>query len=420
MNIGFNKKITSHLKKNLFLQFMFCFSAFLAVFLFSCTENTSAELKRENLFSLSYGVFEDDLNLFNLTASHTNNNDTQIFMKEGLFYISNSGAKKVLKLSSFGDLLTIFYNPEANPKPSFIQENEKTFSNTATRTAIEYYFNRPSLITVTDSKNIFVVDTLTEDRIEYDHEENLALKDLILSFNEKGEFVDFIGQEGTGGTPFPSIERIYSNNLGEIIVVCRTQKSLKVYWYNSMGVLLYKAPFFFNALPNPYTGEINFFATIDKIIPDYNDQKLYVKIDYYIKEIDSATKASAGIKYDRSSLYFLNIKTGRYESHIDIEPYEGEEIVSGQNIKFTKVYEMLGITQDNHCYFITPQNGGYAIAILDIKSKKIYRRNLSVNLDEMVYNVFNLSQDGIISAILAEDGKANIVWWRTDLTAQSK
>lgn len=416
--VNLSASIKSIRKKIIYFS-LFSFAAPVLFFL-SCGNDGTQELTRENLFSLSYGAFEDNINLFNLTSAQTNNNDTQIFMKEGIFYISNSGSKKILKLTSFGDLLSIHYNPDVNPVPSFAEKEEKSTAGTATKSAVKYPFNRPGLITITDSKNTFVVDTLPEERVEYDHEENLALRDVILKFNESGEFEDFIGQEGVDGTPFPAIERIYCNNAGDIIAVCRTQKSLKVYWYNSAGVLLYKAPFFFNALPHPYDSETKFFATVDKIVPDYGEQKLYVKIDYYIKETDPATKVSVGIRYDRSSLYFLNIKTGKYENNIDIASYEGEEINGGRVVKFKKIYEMLGITENHHCYLITPQSGGYALEILDMKNYKVYRRNLQVNFDEMVYNVFNLSKDGIISAILAEDRKANIVWWRAGLITERK
>lgn len=380
--------------------------------LFSCKQETPSELEREEKFSLNYGLFENELNLFNLNSSYPRP-DTQILMKDGIFYIVNSGGQKILKLSSFGDLLIFFYNQDTNMEPAFIKKNADDVKAT-TRGTVKYPFNHPALITVTSSKQLFVVDSVVDEKIEYDHEENLALRDIILHFDENGNFLDYLGQEGPGGTPFPSIEGIYTNSSNDIIVVCRTQSSLKIYWYNSLGDLLYKIPIFFNAVPSPYDTENKIFSSIDKIMPDFNDLYLYIKIDYYIEEKDAATKANLGVSYDKSCLYFLNIKTGKYDKKSDIDAYEETEISGGTSSSFKKVYEMIGITENDWCYLLTPTNKGYALEIMDLKSQRKYKRDLIVSSGEMFYNTFHVSSKGIISALLAKDDKALIVWWRGD------
>ncbi|UTC62147.1 hypothetical protein E4O05_11620 [Treponema sp. OMZ 787] len=382
------------------------------VLIFGCRRETPLELEREEKFSLDYGLFENELNLFNLNSTYSRP-DTQILMKEGIFYIVNSGGQKILKLSSFGDLLTFFYNPDTNMEPSFMKKDPQDVK-AATRAAIKYPFNHPALLTVNSSKGLFVVDSVLDERIEYDHEENLALRDIILYFDENGNFIDYLGQEGFGGTPFPSIEGIHTNSFNDIIVVCRTQTSLKIYWYNKKGDLLYKIPIFFNAIPNPYEGSDKIFSSIDKIIPDFDDLYLYIKIDYYLEERDAATKANLGVTYDKSCLYFLNIKTGKYDKKTDIDAYEGTEAAGNENITFKKVYDLIGITENNWCYLLTPTSKGYALEIMNLKSQKKYKKDLIVSSGEMFYNTFHVSSKGIISALLARDDKALIVWWRAD------
>ena len=56
--------------------------------LFGCRRETPLELEREEKFSLNYGLFENELNLFNLNSTYSRP-DTQILMKEGIFYIVN-------------------------------------------------------------------------------------------------------------------------------------------------------------------------------------------------------------------------------------------------------------------------------------------------------------------------------------------
>lgn len=380
--------------------------------LLGCGRETPLELEREEKFSLNYGLFENELNLFNLNSTYSRP-DTQILMKEGIFYIVNSGGQKILKLSSFGDLLTFFYNPDSNMEPSFMQNDSQDVKAT-TRGAIKYPFNHPALLTVNSSKHLFVVDSVLDERIEYDHEENLALRDIILHFDENGTFIDYLGQEGFGGTPFPSIEGIHTNSSNDIIVVCRTQTSLKIYWYNNKGDLLYKIPIFFNAVPNPYESSNKIFSSIDKIVPDFDELYLYIKIDYYLEEKDAATRANLGVSYDKSCLYFLNIKTGKYDKKMDVDAYEEIETSGTETFTFKKVYEMMGITESNWCYLLTPTTKGYALEMMNLKSQKKYKKDLIVSNDETFYNTFHVSSKGILSAILARDDKALIVWWRAD------
>ncbi len=379
----------------------------------NCTKPIQSKLEREDKFTLNYGSFENELNLFNLSGTYTRTN-TQIFMKEGLFYIANSGGRKILKTSSFGDLLSLYYNPETNIKPSFPEDSREDKKNSSTTKAVEYPFNHPCNLSVTDQKHLFVVDSVSEDKIEYDHEENLALKNIILHFDESGKFIDAIGQEGYAGIPFPVIKSIHTNSKNDLIVMCRMQKGITVYWYNKNIDLLYKIPIFFKAVPKPYDKNIKVFSSVDKVFPSYNDDILYVKIDYYTERKDSATGVSLGANYDKSCLYFLNIKTGKYEKSIDIEAYEAKENSANKELKYNKIYELMGVSKNDWCFLFTPIDDAYALLLLDLKTQTKYRKKLDVKNYEMLYNTFSLSPDGTISALLAQEDKVSISWWRVD------
>ena len=89
----------------------------------SCGKSTTGNLERESLFSIKYGNFEDQLDLFQLESSYIRP-DSQLAMDEGIFYLSNSNAGKILKMTSFGDLLALYYSPEKNPHPTFIESGQ--------------------------------------------------------------------------------------------------------------------------------------------------------------------------------------------------------------------------------------------------------------------------------------------------------
>lgn len=377
----------------------------------ACNKPTAGKLERENLFAIKYGNFEDQLDMFQLASTYIRP-DSQLAMDDGIFYISNASAGKIMKLTSFGDMLALYYNPEKNPRPTFIDTAQP--EKITTRRTVTYPLNHPTYLAITPNKHLFAIDTVNEDRIEYDQTENLALRDVVLHFNEQGEFVDTVGQEGIGGTPFPPIEGLYSDSENGIAVICRTEHAVRIYWYDAAGSLLYKIPVALTGLPTPYSSDVKIFSSLEKVVPDFSSKTLYFKIDYYRENIDADTNVSAGISYDKSCLYIFNIDTRRYERKADIAPYEDTETTNTGTRHFKKVYGLIGITANNWCFLTTPQSDGYILELIDLNSNKIYTRTLTVSAEELVYNAFHLSQNGILSALIADNEQAQIVWWRTN------
>lgn len=377
----------------------------------SCGKSRSTELERQELFTLDYGSFENQMDLFHLESAYTRP-DSQLYMQDGIFYVSNSYAGKVLQLTSFGDLLALYYNPEKNDAITFSASDEK--EKLMTRRVVPYPLNHPTYLTVTGKKRLFIADMLPEERGEYDQAEDLALHNSVVCFNDNGEFVDSLGQEGWGGTPFPPIEGLYTTVRDNLVVVCRTDKSGIVYWYDSSGNLLYKIPLVFSILPSPYGSDQAVFSTLDKVVPDFNTEKLYVKVDYYREEIDASTKVSAGVNYDTSYLYVFDIGTTQYERKIEVKPYESVEETAAGSVHFEKVYNLLGVTAQNWCFLITPVADGYLLKLMDLASNKTYMCPLKVSYEELAYNAFSLSSTGILSALITRNDQAAFVWWRTD------
>src|SRR5574344_1492249 len=104
-------------------------------------------LEKDTLFSLSYGNFEDQINLFDLSGVGEIN--TNITMKDGFFYLANGESKKIMETNSYGDLLSLYYNKDTNPTPSFMQ-NGKTAGTT--QKSIAYPFNEISFIAIDGRK----------------------------------------------------------------------------------------------------------------------------------------------------------------------------------------------------------------------------------------------------------------------------
>ena len=159
-----------------------------------------------------------------------------------------------MEMNSYGDLLTLYYNNETNPVPSFAGNSE---ASNSTRNAVAYPFNEITDIAVDARKYLYVVERLPLERQENDSKAKLALSQVVLRFDENKKFINYIGQQGPGGTPFSYVKKIYTTDKNELVVVCTTPTGMTVYWYSDDGFLLYTIPVEKQNIPNPYIEESN-------------------------------------------------------------------------------------------------------------------------------------------------------------------
>ena len=372
-------------------------------------------LEEKAIFSLGYGNFENQLNVFDLTS--VSEVSTSIVMRNGFFYILNGEARKIMEMNNFGDLVVYFYNPEFNPKSSFLQQKG---GRETTMKAVEYGFNELSGITVDSSQKLYVVDTQPMDRQEQDEKQQLVLSQIVLRFDGKGNYMDYIGQQGPGGTPFPYVKGIYTNNAGELVVVCYLSSYYTVYWFSASGYLLYQLPIAKDSVPNPLKDEgLDSFSNITSIIPDYNSRTLYLAVDYYKSYIDEASRLQSGVDYDSSRVYSLSVEDGLYGEPIEILS-DSEEITEGfSGEQYSIPYDFLGVTESGWLFFIVSTQKGFDLQMIEGDGQRILRRELAVDRKKLLYYDFDLSESGILSALFVRNDKADVVWWRTDSLIQS-
>ena len=103
------------MKKNNYVVTAFFYLFFLLIpFIFiGCLKGGLVQsINETNLFTIPYGVFEEQLSVSNL--NNVGYVAYGIYMRDGFFYIVNGESGKILELNSYGDLLSIFYNDETN------------------------------------------------------------------------------------------------------------------------------------------------------------------------------------------------------------------------------------------------------------------------------------------------------------------
>lgn len=393
-------------------KILFCAVCALALFLSGCSKSDSVHSVSENaLFTLNYGNFEDELNLFDLAK--TGSVRTYVTMRDGFFYIANGEARKILELNSYGDLLSLYYNDEVLKDVAFAGKNALN----STKKAISYPFNTLGPVAVDSRKYIYAVDTLPVERQERDANARLLLSFVVLRFDSNGKFIDYLGQQGPGGTPFPFVKNIYTTQDNELVVICTTNDGLVAYWFSTNGFLLYTVPVSQSTVPHlslENSDEAPAYISIENIVPDCSAHKLYVKVDYYLASLDSQLKVQSGIDYHTTLLCPLDITTGRYDEPLEIPSYEYSVTENLTKEIYNLPFDFLGVTENGWFFFIVPNEEGFIVQMVQPDGQRIVKRALSVDHSRVLYYALSLNGSGIISALFVRNENAEVVWWRTD------
>jgi hypothetical protein len=356
---------------------------------------------------------EDQIALYNLEGDQ-GIRKTQFAMREGLFYISDGNGEKVVRYNSYGDLLFMIYNDQTNPLPLTLLPLKE--GEIVTRWSLTYPLQEPGKITVDSRKHLYVEDLLPDEGRRFDPESKAVLNKVILHFDEYGRFVQYLGQEGIGGSPFPKIEGLYTSVQDELAVVCRLPTGWHIYWFDADGMSLYVIKLQNTALPIPRDRDI-VFASLDAIAAAPDERKLYLKVDYYRDIYDESTNTRSGSEPDSSMIWVMRVEDGFYEGTIEVPFFESAMIESGRKTPVKLFYALLGVIRKERVFLYVPVEAGYAILILAVGSTangEQHRGFIQVDPDELQFNAFDLAEDGILSGLLVDNWNIKLVWWRTD------
>lgn len=375
-------------------------------------QRESLSVNREQLFTLGYGPGEDQIDLFQIDAVEAPLK-TRILMREGIFYISNGNGAKVVRFSSFGDVLSIIYNPEKSPEPLLLDPTNSVEG--AGRRSVQYPFRAVGEIAVDSRQTIYVEDRLPPERRVYDKDTATFLDFVVLRFDKEGKFLDYLGQEGVGGTPFPYIVGVYTTSEDDCVVISSSQKAWLVHWFDSKGIVRSSLRIPRDALPQP-EGESGLITNLDHMVPDSSGLALLLKVDYYKEAVDPQTKARSGIDFAGSWLYRMDITKGSYEESWEIPAVEktikrGSE---GGPEHYSRISEFLGVAGDRFFFVFTDDDGQTSLSVLERNSGDISRYSIDIAPDELYFGSLSLSPEGILSALLGTKYEARVVWWRFD------
>ncbi len=390
-----------------------CILALLIAILFmvSCRESIGS-IEETELFKLEYGFYDNQLPLFMIDAS---NMEAHMAMRDGIFYITAANTGKLMILSSYGELLQLVYNEDKNPKPTLltITENTDNSKGLQGRIAYSYPFIAPKKIAIDSKQNIYIEDSIPSERVRIDPETGIVLQSVIQKISLNKGYVDYIGQEGIGGTPFSYIENIFCTNSNELVVITQSENGYIIYYFDSSGKLITSLEVTKKNLPLP-VGNERLIPILDTVYPELDGTSLFVKIDYFENIVNKETQTVISMNFIYSIIWKVDRNSGKMIENYKIEPF----ITQSENNKTAQIHKrswsLAGYARKYLFLYGISDKGDTMYALYNCDSKHLSMYTVKIDNSKLQYADFNISNDGIVSALLCGEKDISVVWWRFD------
>jgi hypothetical protein len=83
-------------------------------------------------------------------------------------------------------------------------------------------------------------------------------------------------------------------------------------------------------------------------------------------------------------------------------------------VKFARIPAFLGVAGRDFFFIYANDDGRTYISTFDRITRQTVRYALDIAADELFYDAFYLSREGVLCALLATEYEARVVWWRFD------
>ena len=373
----------------------------MAAMVAACSGRPPAELTGDELFSLGIGPLDEQLDLIRAAgaaAPHV----TRVAMRDGLFYIANGNARKVMQVSSHGDLLLLIYDPERNPEPVGLARGT---AGAATRTAVPHRFGELSHIAVDSRRRILVVDAAGD-------EAGGGYGYLVKRFGPDGRYLDAIGREGRDGAPFPFVERLTVMADDTLVVTARTAARWITYWYDGAGNLQ-------DRLQLEHAGRLGNepAVVIRDLLPLVSQQRLLLLVEPWRQDDGDGDGAAAGGGSAPEVRLYDVASRSVVASYAVPEPgprrstseFGSEELPGAR-------YHPLGVTADGLLFLSRREDDRTrSLLVLGRGGRVVVRRQWVLDETGLGYVTLGMNDSGVLYGLLGAGDRARMVWWRGDL-----
>ena len=388
------------------------------VFLISgCQRKGIEELVGSQLFSLSMGKMEDQVDLFQFENAMVERANS-VTMRDGWFYIANGSAGKIMVFSSYGDLIFLLYNAQTNPAPTTLgPADPHSPAEVSTRGYVAYPFTDIGHVAVASDRTLYVEDEVPEAKAVKDTDRGVTRSRAILRFDRKGRQLGSLGEEGVGGSPFPFVSALYVTANDQLVVVCRLPGSWEVFWFSRDGAPLYQVEVSNSTLPaKPQRGVTQVLVNV---LPDLQSPMLYLFISSYKDAGDARSPTTATNDAVSTRAYKLDLRTQAYAAgSVEFPTNPPHRTKSG--LKTIEIpsppSDVLGVSTGGYFYLLAYTDTNlYTLQIVDPTGRVRAQRRVVIEDSELAFRDIHLSSTGIIYGLLADKSTAHVSWWRSDL-----
>jgi len=238
------------------------------------------------LFDIGYGKSDSTLSISGPAL-----NPECLSMNKGIIHILSTNEAKILRMSSYGKTLAMWYDPTKGSMPlilkSFSMKNASLEPNLG-RFAIQVSFDAPSHMAVDSTQVICIADS-----------------GIIRRFDSSGLELQPIGREGLGGSKFSNIIALFTQENDDIAVRCLSESGNTIYFYDKNGTYLNNLQLDDDRIPlpaslaNKYPSDTasRIVATLESAVPRMRATKRTValKANYYLEKFDPQSRITLSI-----------------------------------------------------------------------------------------------------------------------------
>ncbi|AYE36046.1 hypothetical protein DB313_00775 [Borrelia turcica IST7] len=353
----------------------------------SCNPKTLNELG-EKQFKIPFGTLPGEIAPL---ENKFNNSSFDIKTYNGLVYIVEAKANKLMIFNSYGKLIQAYQNGIFKTNHD-LKIKKVDFEN---------------IQAIYPSKDFIVVsDKLDNRKAKFDEKENIAYFTKIFILN-KDLSVEVLGQEGQNGTPFPQVYDINIDDGNHIAIITIYSEGYIIYSYDNNLLPLYKIYINKHMLQIPEEETKKYNISIDKVFFEVSKKIIYVKTTYYENIGTNENINDLGVRIKNQYLHKISLNNNK-EFEIKDKIILPKNLLDDQQESFINI---IGIQKDKIIASTNIKNLlNTLIWSLDNKGQ-IKEQMVLIEPPHLTFLAESLSRDGILSILYGEKSGASVYWW---------
>jgi len=339
------------------------------LFLFGC-HGTAKISEGRTLFDIGYGKSDSSLDV-----SASTRNDIGLTMNKGIFYFLSRNEGKILRLSSYGQTLAMWYDPKKGSAPLVLKNlkiGDLSSAKELGRFAIQVQFTDPALLAVDSRQMLYIEDA-----------------GVIRRFDSSGTELEPLGKEGLGSTTFSGVIAMTVLENDDLAVSRMSETGLEVYFFDRAGSFLNKVALQDKNLPTPaplvqkYPSSpgSRIIVSMETEYPSLigGTRSLFLKMNYYFEKSDP--QSGIALTIDPIGSWIIVIDAGNGEivdsfalqSTVSDSGIDQQLIAAKSYVVFTVKWASDGLGGEMYCYspkgkmigkrgFMVPDKGAELVA----------------------------------------------------------